>query len=95
MKIEPVGNRVLVNLKKQNSDIGGIIIPDIVEQEINIGEVLALGTGKIVNGKQIPWEVEVGDKVILNNTLDKIKILEGGVEFCVYRQDEIVGVIYE
>ena len=96
MKLQPVGNRVLVKLDKMKQEVGGIFLPDFDRDKINIGTVIELGTGKInKKGKQIPFSVSVGDKVILSNTLDRITLNEEGNVYDIYRQDEVIGVINE
>ncbi len=65
-KIKPMGDRVLVkSLDAQETIKGGIIIPDTAKEKPQEGEVLAVGPGRVTeDGKTIPMEVKVGDKVV-------------------------------
>ena len=63
MKIQPLGDRVLVEpLKEEEVSKGGIIIPDTAKEKPQQGKVIALGTGKLDDdGKKIPFNVKKGD----------------------------------
>jgi co-chaperonin GroES (HSP10) len=94
MKYKAIGNRVLVELEKQADNVGGIFVPDRVIKNSNIGTVIELGTGKFdKHGKLIPWIVSIGDKIIVEPTMDMITILYDDKECAIFRQEEIVGVI--
>jgi co-chaperonin GroES (HSP10) len=94
MKFKAIGNRVIVKLEKQANNVGGIFVPDRVIKNSNIGVVVELGTGKYnKNGKLIPWIVSVGDKIIVEPTLDMITVIYNEEECAIFRQEEIVGVI--
>ena len=65
MKIKPLFDRVVVKLLPQTPEkIGNIILPEIAKKP-EISEVVTLGTGKL-DGKEVEFEVHVGDKVIFN-----------------------------
>ena len=67
MKIKPLGERVLVEPVKEDEAVkGGIIIPDSAKEKPQEGKVIAVGTGKVdENGKKIPFNVKVGDIVLM------------------------------
>ena len=69
VKIKPIGDRVLVKHIEEKEQVrGGIIIPDSAKEKPQEAEVIALGTGKKdENGKSVPFEVKVGDKVMLSD----------------------------
>ncbi|MFY9370687.1 MAG: co-chaperone GroES [bacterium] len=66
MKVKPLGDRVLVKpATKEEKTKGGIVIPDTAKEKPQEGEVIAVGSGKLLeNGERVPLEVKVGDKVI-------------------------------
>ena len=68
VKIKPIGDRVLVrHLEEKEQVRGGIIIPDSAKEKPQEAEVIALGTGKKdENGKVQPFEVKVGDRVLIS-----------------------------
>jgi len=68
LNIKPLGDRVLVEpIEEKEVKKGGIIIPDSAKEKPQEGKVVALGTGKTDdNGKKIPFEVKVGDRVLVS-----------------------------
>src|SRR2546428_620634 len=68
INLKPLGDRVLVEpVEEKETKKGGIIIPDTAKEKPTEGVVRALGTGKTDdNGKKIPFEVKVGDRVLVS-----------------------------
>ena len=68
MNIKPLGDRVLVEALEAKEQVkGGIFIPDSAKEKPQEAKVIALGTGKLDdNGKRLPFEVKVGDIVIVS-----------------------------
>ena len=95
MKIKPLGDRVLVEPKKENEDVkkGGIIIPDTAKEKPQEGKVIAIGAGKRDDsGKLIPMNVKPGDRVLMPKYGGtEVKIDEK--EYQIVREDDILGVI--
>ena len=64
-KLRPLCDQVVVKPKPQEEKTkSGIVLPDSAKEKPQEGTVVAVGSGKIVEGKRIPLEVKVGDKVI-------------------------------
>ena len=65
-KIKPLGDRVVIKpTPKEEVSKGGIVLPDTAKEKPQEGEILAVGPGKLSeDGKLMPMEVKVGDKVI-------------------------------
>jgi len=94
MQYKPIGNRVLIELEKLDNKVGDIYVPDRVLKPSNIGLVVELGTGKFnKNGDLIPWEVKIGDRVVVEPTMDMINVQYGEKDCSIFRQDEIIGVV--
>ena len=95
MKIKPLGDRVLVEPKKEADEIkkGGIIIPDTAKEKPMQGTVIAIGTGKRDDeGKLIPFTVKVGDAVLMPKYGGtEVKIDEK--EYQIMREEDILGII--
>ena len=94
MKVKPLQDRILVKRVDEKETIkGGIIIPDTAKEKPQEGHVIAVGSGKLdENGKRIPMEVKVGDKVLFGKySGNEIKIDE--VEHVILREDDILGII--
>ena len=94
MKIRPLHDRVIVKrLEEERKTASGIVIPDTAAEKPDTGEVLAVGTGKVLeDGKVRPIAVKVGDKILFGKYSGQtIKIK--GEELLVVREDDIMGVL--
>jgi len=94
MKLRPLYDRILVKrLDGEEKSAGGIIIPDTAKEKPMLGEVIAVGNGKILDGGKIrPMEVKTGDRIIFGKyTGSELKI--GGEERLVLREDEVLGIV--
>jgi len=94
MKIRPLQDRIIVKrIEEEEKTKGGIIIPDTAKEKPMEGEVIAVGSGKVLeNGtKQVP-EVKKGDRVLFGKySGTEVKI--DGVEHLIMREDDILGII--
>ena len=94
MNLRPLHDRVLVRrLEEQESQRGGIIIPDTAKEKPQQAEVVAVGNGKLDdNGQRIPIEVKSGDRILFGKySGSDIKV--DGDEYLILREDEILGVL--
>lgn len=94
MKITPLHDRVVVRrLDDERTSSGGIVIPDSAAEKPSKGEVIAVGSGKVLdNGNSHPLAVKVGQKVLFGKYAGTEVKLEG-VEYIVMREDDIMGII--
>ena len=94
MKVRPLGDRVLVEPKKENEvSKGGIIIPDSAKEKPMQGKVIAVGTGKRdEDGKLIPFTVKVGD-LILMPKYGGTEIKIDDKEYQIMREEDILGIL--
>ncbi|MBI4508791.1 MAG: co-chaperone GroES [Deltaproteobacteria bacterium] len=94
MKIRPLQDRILVRrVQEEEKTKGGIIIPDTAKEKPVEGEVVAVGSGKAMEGGKIkPVEVKTGDRVLFGKYSGTEIKLEG-TEHLILREDEILGVI--
>ncbi len=94
-KITPLGRRVLVKrVESEEKTAGGIFLPDTAKEKPQEAEVLALGTGKDDEGKDVKdlFTVKKGDKVLISKyggTEVKIE----NEKYTLVREDDILGVI--
>ncbi len=94
VKIRPLGDRVLVKpVQKEKEERSGLIIPDTAKEKPQEGEIIAAGKGKTSDdGKLIPIEVKVGDKILYGKySGTEIKI--DGDEYLIMHQDDILGIL--
>jgi chaperonin GroES len=93
MKIRPLQDRVIVKrVKEEEKTKGGIIIPDTAKEKPIEGEVIAVGPGKVEDGKRIELTVKAGDRVLFGKYSGTEVKLEG-VEHLILREDDILGVL--
>lgn len=94
MKIKPLGERVLVEpAKAEETAKGGIIIPDSAQEKPQEGKVIAVGTGKLdEKGKKLPFNVKVGDTVLLPKYGGTEVKMDGKV-YQIMREEDILAVI--
>ena len=93
-KIQPLGDRVLVKQAEETEQIkGGIIIPDAAKEKSQEATVVAVGTGKRTSdGKTIPFEVKVGDSVLISK-YGGTEVAVGDEKFVLLREDDIVAIL--
>jgi len=94
INLKPLGDRVLVEpVEEKETKKGGIIIPDTAKEKPTEGVVRALGTGKTDdNGKKVPFEVKVGDRVLVSK-YGGTEIKLDGKEYKILNSDDILGVV--
>ena len=93
-KIRPLHDRVIVRrLEEERKSAGGIVIPDSAKEKPIQGEVIAAGTGKILeDGKVRPLDVKKGDKVLFGK-YSGTEVKVGDEELLVMREEDIMGVV--
>jgi chaperonin GroES len=94
VKIQPLGDRVLVKAVEQvETKRGGIIIPDSAKEKPQEGIVVACGKGKVTeDGKVLPMDVKIGDKVLFEK-YGGSEIRLNDEELVIMHQDSIVGIL--
>ncbi len=93
MAIKPLGDRVLVEPKKEGEEkIGSLYVPDTSKEKPQEGTVVAVGSGRYEDGKLVALEVKVGDKVLYGK-YSGTEIKQGGKEYLIVRESDILAVI--
>jgi len=94
MKIQPLGDRVLVEPQKDEEvKKGGIIIPDSAKEKPMQGKIIAVGPGKYDdNGKLIPMNVKKGDLILLPK-YGGTEVKINDQEYQIVREDDIMGIV--
>ncbi|MEE2832209.1 MAG: co-chaperone GroES [Candidatus Latescibacterota bacterium] len=93
-KIQPLADRVLVKRLDDDGEqkVGGIIIPDTAKEKPQEAKVVAVGPGRIDEGKRVALEVKKGDKVLIGK-YSGTEVKLDGVEHLILREEEILAVI--
>lgn len=93
MKLVPLGDRVVLKqLVAEETTKSGIVIPGQAKEKPQQAEVLAVGPGAEVDGKIVPMEVKVGDKVVYSKYAGSEVKLED-VEYTIVKQSDILAII--
>ena len=94
VKIQPLGDRVLVKANEVAEQVkGGILIPDSAKENPQEATVIALGTGKLDdNGKKIPFDVKVGD-IVLTSKYGGTEVKYDDEEYKIVSSSDILAVI--
>lgn len=92
--MKPLADRVIIKpAPAEEKTKGGIILPDTAKEKPVIGEVVAVGPGKISDdGKKIPCEVKVGDKVLYGK-YSGTEVTVEGEEYLIMREADIFAVV--
>lgn len=95
MNIRPLYDRIVVKrlTEMEEKTTGGLIIPDSAKEKPQEGEVVAVGKGKrLEDGKVVPLDVQVGDKILFGKySGSDIKL--DGQEYMIMREDEVLGIL--
>ena len=93
MKLSPLGDRVVLKqLEAEETTKSGIVIPGQSKEKPQQAEVIAVGPGGIVDGKEVPMQVKVGQKVIYSKYAGTEVKLDDE-EFIIVKQNDVLAVI--
>ncbi|TEB04585.1 10 kDa chaperonin [Pelotomaculum schinkii] len=94
MLIRPLGERVVVKATPtEERTKSGIVLPDTAKEKPQEGEVIAVGSGRLLEtGQRVPIDLKVGDKILFSKYAgNEVKIDD--VEYLIMREADILGVI--
>ena len=93
MKLVPLGDRVVLKqLDAEETTKSGIVLPGQAQEKPQQAEIVAVGPGGMVDGKEIKMEVKVGDKVIYSKYAGTEVKLDGE-EYIIVKQNDILAVV--
>ena len=91
--IKPLGNRVLIKMKEgEETTKSGIILASSAQEKPQIAEVIEVGPGEKIDGKQQEMYVQKGDNVIVSEYAGT-KVKYEGVEYIIVKQDDILAIV--
>lgn len=95
MTIRPLADRVVIkSVEAEETTKSGIILTAAAQEKPSIAEVVAVGPGGTVDGKEVEMFVKVGDKVLISK-YSGTEVKVDGVEYSIVRQDDILAVVEE
>ena len=93
MKLKPLLDRVVIkSTEAEETTKSGIILTGSAKEKPVVSEVVAVGPGGVVDGKEVTMYVEVGDKVVISNYAGTEVKLDGE-EYKIVRQNDILAVV--
>ena len=93
MKLVPLGDRVVLKqLEAEETTKSGIVLPGQAKEKPQQAEVIAVGSGGVVDGKEVTMQVKVGDKVIYSKYSGNEVKLED-TEYVIVRQGDILAIV--
>ena len=93
MKLKPLSDRVILKmLEAEETTKGGIILTSAAKEKPEVAEVIAVGPGGLVDGKEVVMTVKAGDKVIMSKYAGtEVKV--DGEEYTIVRQSDILAIV--
>ena len=93
MKIKPLADRVVIKMvEEEETTKGGLILSGSAKEKPSVAEVISVGPGGMVDGKEVTMTVKPGDKVITSQYAGTKVTLED-VEYVVVRQNDILAIV--
>jgi chaperonin GroES len=92
-KVSPLADRVVVKALEETEQMrGGLYIPDTAKEKPQQGEIVAVGPGRFDEGKRVPMDVKVGDKVLYGKYSGTEVTIEGE-QLLILRESDVLAVI--
>ena len=93
MTLKPLSNRVVIKFAEaEEKTQSGIILTASAQEKPQVAEIIAIGPGKIEDGKAVPMTVMVGDKVIASKYAGTTVKLDGS-EYTILSEDDIFAIV--
>ncbi len=93
MNIKPLADRVVIKmLEAEETTKSGIILTSAAQEKPQVAEIVAVGPGGVVDGKEIVMEVKVGDKVLISKYAGTEVKLDGE-EYTILKQGDILAIV--
>lgn len=93
MNIKPLADRVVIKmLESEETTKSGIVLPGAAKEKPQLAEVVAVGPGGIVDGKEVKMELSIGDRVLMSK-YSGTEVKLDGVEFIILRQSDILAKV--
>ena len=93
MTLVPLGDRVVLKqVEAEETTKSGIVLPGQAQEKPQQAEVVAVGPGGVVDGKEVKMEVGVGDKVIYSKYAGT-EVKMDGTEYIIVKQNDILAIV--
>lgn len=93
MKLQPLGDRVVLKVKEaEEQTVNGLLMPETSKEKPIQAEVIAVGSGEIVDGKKVPLDVKVGD-IVIYSKFSGTEISLDGEDLLIMRQSDLLAIL--
>ncbi|MDD2374666.1 MAG: chaperonin GroES [Clostridiales bacterium] len=93
MTIKPLGDRVVIKMiEMEETTKSGIVLPGSAKEKPQVAEIVAVGPGGIVDGKEVTMQVKEGDKVLISKYAGT-EVKMDNVEYTILRQNDILAIV--
>ncbi len=93
MTIKPLGDRVVIKMiEMEETTKSGIVLPGTAKEKPQVAEIVAVGPGGLVDGKEVTMQVKPGDRVLISKYAGtEVKI--DNVEYTILKQGDILAIV--
>ena len=93
IKVKPLADRVVVKALEDTEQMrGGLYIPDTAKEKPQQGEVMAVGPGKVEDGKRIDMELKVGDRVLYGK-YSGTEVTVDNEQYLILRESDVLAIV--
>lgn len=93
LKVKPLADRVVVKALEESEQMrGGLYIPDTAKEKPQQGEVVAVGPGRVEDGKRVEMELKVGDKVLYGK-YSGTEVTVENEQYLILRESDVLAVV--
>ena len=93
VKVSPLADRVVVKALEETEQMrGGLYIPDTAKEKPQQGEIVAVGPGRFDEGKRVPMDVKVGDKVLYGK-YSGTEVTLDNEQYLILRESDVLAII--
>ena len=92
-KVKPLADRVVIKALEETEQMrGGLYIPDTAKEKPQQGEIIAVGPGRFDEGKRVPMDLKVGDRVLYGK-YSGTEVTVDGEQLLILRESDVLAVI--
>jgi chaperonin GroES len=93
MTIKPLGDRVVIKMiEMEETTKSGIVLPGTAKEKPQVAEIMAVGPGGNIDGKEVVMQVKVGDRVLISKYAGT-EIKMNNVEYTILKQSDILAIV--
>ena len=93
MALRPLGDRIVAKpVEPDSTSPAGILLPEQAKEKTTVAEVIAVGPGRLENGKRIEMEVKVGDKIV-HSEYGPNRFKQGTEEYLIMKEEDVLAVV--